>query len=171
MSKINITRAEQGEHWLVGGETTTIKVSGKETDGELFVVETSVPPGGGPNLVRHEFIETFYVVEGEFEFGTGGVKEDGEPETISAGVGDTVFVPSMAWHSYKNVGGSRGRLLTTFATAAIEDLARLIGQKVEDPANPPAAAENSSSEEEQRRAQEIMQEYSIEIMSPDNPRN
>ena len=167
MSTISITKADQGEHWLVGGETTTIKVSGAETAGELFVVETSVTPGGGPGLVRHEFIETFYVVEGEFEFGT--MEETGEPEVVSVGVGDTIFVPSMAWHSYKNVGASRGRLLTTFATATIEDLAHLIGQKIEDPANPPAAPENPPSEEEQRRAVEIMQKYSIEVMAPDTP--
>ncbi len=169
MSTISITKAEQGEHWLLGGETITIKVSGKETAGELFIIESSFPPGGGPRLARHEFIETFYVVEGEFEFTT--MEDGGEPEAVPAGVGDTVFVPSMAWHGHKNVGASRGRLLTTFATVAIEDLAHLIGQRIEDPANPPAASENPPSEEEQRQAMEIMRKYSIEVMAPDQPQS
>ncbi len=64
----------------------------------------------------HEFIEAFYVVESTFEFDTieDKTEEGGEPETVCAEVGDTVFVPAMAWQSNKNVGTSRGRLLTTF---------------------------------------------------------
>ena len=45
---INVTRADGGEHWLVGGDVTTIKASGRDTSGDLLVLEVTVPPGGGP---------------------------------------------------------------------------------------------------------------------------
>lgn len=166
MSTIRFTGADQGEHWLVGGETTTIKVSGRETEGEMLVLETRVPPGGGPpNLARHDFVETFHVLEGEFEFGT--MDAAGGMDTIPAAVGDTVFVPRMAWHKYKNVGDGLGRLFTVFAETAIEDIAGAIGQKVENPDNPPAP-EGPPSEEDARRAMEILRRYKIEIMPPGN---
>lgn len=166
MSTIRFTRADQGEHWLVGGETTTVKVSGRETAGEMLVLETRVPPGGGPpNLARHDFVETFYVLEGEFEFGT--MDASGDTDTISAAVGDTVFVPSMVWHKYENVGDGRGRLFTVFAETAIEDIAGAIGQKVEDLEDPPAP-KGPPSEEDARRAAEILRRYKIEIMPPGN---
>lgn len=166
MSTIRVTEAGRGEHWLLGGETTTVKVSGRDTAGDLLVLETFVPPGGGaPGLARHEFVETFYVIEGDFEFGT--MDADGEPSTVPATAGDTVFVPSMAWHRYENVGGAPGRLLTIFPTDAIEDLARAIGQKIDDPENPPATG-GPPSEEGIRRATEILQKGRIEVMQPDD---
>lgn len=166
MDAIRFTGAGRGEHWLVGGETTTIKVSGRETAGGMLVLETLVPPGGGPpTLARHDFVETFYVLEGAFEFGM--IDAAGEPAAFPAAVGDTVFVPSMAWHRYENVGEGRGRLLVVFAETAIEDIAGLIGQKVEDPDNPPAPG-GPPSEEEARRATEILRRHKIEVMPPDN---
>lgn len=166
MDAVRFTGAGQGEHWLVGGETTTIKVSGRETAGEMLVLETLVPPGGGPpTLARHDFVETFYVLEGAFEFGT--IDAAGEPGAFPAASGDTVFVPRMAWHRYENVGEGRGRLMTVFAETAIEDIAGLIGRRVEDPKDPPAAGD-PPSEEDARRATEILRRYKIEVMPPDN---
>lgn len=158
---VHLIRAGQGEHWLVGGETTTIKVSGRETAGGMLVLETGVPPGGGPpTLVRHDFVETFYVLESTFEFGLTDAA--GVPSTVVATPGDTIFVPALAWHKYRNVGAGRGRLLTIFAETAIEELASVIGQRLEDPANPPVAAAPPAAEDA-RRAEEIMRTYKIEI--------
>ena len=60
VNNIHITKAEGGEHWLVGTDVTTIKASGRHTSGNLLVMEVNVPPGGGPPVLhRHEYSETF----------------------------------------------------------------------------------------------------------------
>ncbi len=115
-------------------------------------------------MARHGFVETFYVLEGEFEF--GGMGADDEMDTVPAAAGDTVFVPSMAWHRFENVGDARGRLLTVFGTAAIEEIAHAIGRRIDDPENPPAP-EGPPSEEGMRQAMEIIGEHNIETMPSD----
>lgn len=71
MNGIRVTRADEGEHWLVATDVTTIKASGRDTSGRLLVMEVTVPPGGGPPVLhRHEYAETFLFQEGEFEVST-----------------------------------------------------------------------------------------------------
>ena len=48
MNTIHVTRAGEGEHWLVISDVTTVKASARHTSGNLLVVEVNVPPGGGP---------------------------------------------------------------------------------------------------------------------------
>jgi hypothetical protein len=48
MDTVNVTRADGGEHWLVGGDVTTIKASGQDTSGDLLVLDVTVSSGGGP---------------------------------------------------------------------------------------------------------------------------
>jgi len=63
------------------------KVSGSDTDGDLFVIEnTNDAKGGPPRHLHHEQEEWFYVVDGEY------VAEVGE-ERYRLGPGDSVFAP------------------------------------------------------------------------------
>ncbi len=52
-------------HLGVAGDTYTILVSGDDTDGRYCLIDMLVPPGGGPPHHRHDFVETFTVLEGE----------------------------------------------------------------------------------------------------------
>ena len=47
------------------GDTYTITVSGEDTNGRFCVIDMHVPPGGGPPPHRHDFEETFIVLDGE----------------------------------------------------------------------------------------------------------
>lgn len=164
MENIHVTRVGEGEHWLLGTDVATVKVSGHDTSGSLLLLESVVPPGGGPPVLhRHEFPETFYVLEGLFEFST--VDAAGAAVSVSAAAGDTVFVPSLAWHNFKNAGDSAGRFLAIHSTAVMEDFAREIGQKIDDPENPPKP-EGPPSEKEMRKTMEIIGKY-MEVMPPD----
>src|SRR5918997_7071776 len=85
---INVTRAGEGEHWLVVGDVTTVKASGRHTSGKLLVFEVNVPPGGGPPVLhRHEYSEVFLFQAGEFEVST--VDENYAQSTTRVGAGDT----------------------------------------------------------------------------------
>jgi len=50
MDTIHVTRSDEGEHWLVVTDVTTVKASGRAITGKLLVFEVTVPPGGGPRF-------------------------------------------------------------------------------------------------------------------------
>ena len=161
---INVTRADQGEHWLVGTDVNTIKASGRDTSDKLLVVEVTVSPGGGPPILhRHAYSEIFLFQEGEFEIST--VDEDYTLSTMRVGAGDTVSIPSMAWHNFKNVGASPGRFIVVHSPAVMEEFMREIGRQIDDPQNPPQPA-GPPSEEEQQRMMEISGKY-MEMLPPE----
>jgi mannose-6-phosphate isomerase-like protein (cupin superfamily) len=164
MNNIHVTKAHQGEHWLVGTDVTTIKASGRHTSGDLLIMEVNVPPGGGPPVLhRHEYSEVFLFLEGEFEVST--LDADDAPSTVRVKAGDTVSVPSMAWHNFKNVGATPGRFIAVHSPAVMEDFMREIGQPIDDPANPPKPT-GPPSDEERHRMMEIIGKY-MEVLPPE----
>src|SRR5271167_2251265 len=52
-------------HIGVVGDTYTILLSGKDTAGRFCLIDMHIPPGGGPPPHRHDFEETFTLLEGE----------------------------------------------------------------------------------------------------------
>ena len=56
------------------GDTYTVTVSGPETAGRYCVIDMHIPPGGGPGPHRHDFEETFVLLEGEVQFTFRGEK-------------------------------------------------------------------------------------------------
>jgi mannose-6-phosphate isomerase-like protein (cupin superfamily) len=164
MNNIHITKAEGGEHWLVGTDVTTIKASGRHTSGNLLVMEVNVPPGGGPPVLhRHEYSETFLFQEGEFEVST--TDADGALTTAEISAGDTVSIPSMAWHNFKNVGATPGRFIAIHSPAVMEEFVQEIGTPIDDPENPPVL-EGPPSDEERQRMMEIIGKY-MEVLPPE----
>ena len=164
MNTIKVTRADQGEHWLVGTDVTTIKASGRDTSGNLLVMDVTVPPGGGPPVLhRHAYAETFRFLQGEFEVST--VDAHNALSTVRVTVGDTVSVPSMAWHNFKNVGAPPGKFIAIHSPAVMEDFIHEVGRRIEDPRNPPEP-EGPPSEEEMRRMMEVIGRY-MDVLPPD----
>ena len=49
------------------GDTYTILLAGKDTAGRFCLIDMLIPPGGGPPPHRHDFEETFILLEGEVE--------------------------------------------------------------------------------------------------------
>jgi mannose-6-phosphate isomerase-like protein (cupin superfamily) len=164
MDTINVTRAGEGEHWLVVTDVTTIKASGENTSGKLLVLEVTVQPGGGPPVLhRHEYSEVFLFQEGEFEVST--VDENYVLSTVRVGVGDTVSIPSMVWHNFKNVGETPGKFTAVHSPAVMEDFMREIGSKISDPHHPPAP-DGPPSDQEMQRMMEIIGRY-MEMLPPE----
>jgi mannose-6-phosphate isomerase-like protein (cupin superfamily) len=164
MDTINVTRANEGEHWLVVTDVTTIKASGENTSGKLLVLEVTVAPGGGPPVLhRHEYSEVFLFQEGEFEVST--VDEAYTPTTVRVGAGDTVSIPSMVWHNFKNVGEAPGRFTAVHSPAVMEDFMREIGRQIDDPHRPPGQ-DGPPSDQEMQRMLEIIGRY-MEMMPPE----
>jgi mannose-6-phosphate isomerase-like protein (cupin superfamily) len=168
MDTVHVTRTGEGEHWLVVTDVTTIKASGGDTSGKLLVLQVSVPPGGGPPVLhRHEYSEVFLFEEGEFEVST--VDENYVPNSIKVGAGDTVSIPSMVWHNFKNVGEVAGKFTVVHSPAVMEDFMREIGRQIEDPDHPPTP-DGQPSDQELQRMMEVIGRY-MEMLPPENMRS
>ncbi len=96
---------------LMEGDTFFTKVSGKDTDGDIYVFESTRLKEGGPSYHYHyEQDEYWYVLKGEFLFKIGD-------EEFTAKAGDSVFGPRMVPHAFSKVGEGEARLLMFFLPA------------------------------------------------------
>lgn len=164
MTSIKMTSTDQGEHLLVGADVLTLKASSEDTSGQMLVFETLVLPGGGPPMLhRHAYTEVFYFLEGEFEISM--VDADMRLQTRSVHAGDSVAIPSMTWHNFKNVGATHGKFLAIHSPPVMEALMREIGVPVDDPYHPPIAA-GPPSPEERERFMRLIGKY-MEMLPPD----
>ncbi len=96
--KVSAGEARFGKHITMKGitpNTLDIKISGKDTDGELAVFQqTGTSTKGGPPLHIHPHQdEWFYVLDGEYRFQVGD-------EQYSMQKGDTIFLPRNVPHAF-----------------------------------------------------------------------
>ena len=96
---------------LFEGDTFYTKVSTADTDGDVYVFESTRVKEGGPSFHLHyEQDEFWYVIKGEFLFKVG-------EETFRAKAGDTVFGPRQVPHAFAKVGEGEAKLLMFFQPA------------------------------------------------------
>jgi quercetin dioxygenase-like cupin family protein len=112
------------------GDTYTITVTGEETGGRFCVVDMHVPPGGRPPPHRHDFEETFILLEGEMEATFRGRKR-----TVRAG--DTVNIPANAPHQFHNASSAPVRMLCVCSPAGQEKFFVEVGVPVATRTTPP----------------------------------
>jgi len=96
---------------LFEGDTFYCKVSTKDTDGDMYVFESTRIKEGGPILHTHyEQDEWWYVLQGEFLIKVGD-------KTYNAKTGDFVFGPRMVPHTFAKVGQGEAKLIIGFQPA------------------------------------------------------
>ena len=96
---------------LFEGDTFYTKVSTKDTDGDLYIYESSRVKNGGPALHFHySQDECWYILEGEFIIKVGD-------QLYNAKAGDTVFGPRGVPHAFTKINEGNARLLMTFQPA------------------------------------------------------
>jgi quercetin dioxygenase-like cupin family protein len=79
---------------FLGVHPNDVKISGKDTGGQLAVFEYTGLAKVGPSLHLHfDQDETFYIIEGEYRFVVGD-------ETYLLKAGDTIFLPRNVPHSW-----------------------------------------------------------------------
>jgi quercetin dioxygenase-like cupin family protein len=110
----------EGEAFNIIGGGVRVLVDGAASGGSVLQVESTVPPGEGPPLHRHEREdELFFVLEGEFRFVLDG-------REFAAAAGAFVYAPRGSVHAFKNTGTGMGRLLITCTPAGLDEAFRAV---------------------------------------------
>ncbi|WP_263350510.1 cupin domain-containing protein [Acidicapsa acidisoli] len=139
------------------GDTYTITVSEEDTNGRYSVIDMHVPPGGGPGLHRHNYDETFIVLEGEIEVTFRGTK-------TTARAGDTATIPSNAPHKFHNAASEPGRLICICSPAGIEKFFLEVGVPVASRTTPPPALDKDQMAKFIKKALALAPKYQTEIL-------
>ena len=128
---LHVPEGEGKMVWMVGTDLISFKATGRTTNGTFALFDSLVLPGGGPPPhIHHRESESFYVLQGEFEF----LAED---RWIRASPGSFVHVPKGALHTLKNVGRGVGRLLTLVVPAGLDEFFEELGVPGTDVSDPP----------------------------------
>ena len=139
------------------GNTYTITVAGKDTGNRFCVIDMHVPPGGGPGPHRHDFEETFTIIDGELE-----VTFRGEKFIVRAG--DTVNVPSNAPHQFHNASSSPVRMLCICSPAGHDRFILEVGVPVATRTTPPPKLDEKQMAEFVKKAKAIAPKYHTELL-------
>ena len=118
------------QHLGVVGDTYTILLSGTHTAGRFTLIDMHVPPGGGPPPHRHDFEETFILLDGELQ-----ATFRGEKRIVRAG--ETIHIPANASHQFHNASSKPVRMLCICSPAGQEDFFKEVGIPVETRTTPP----------------------------------
>ncbi len=142
----------------VFGELLSYKIPSQQTGGAYALFEVATAPRvGPPPHVQHREDETFWVLEGEYEFLVGG-------DTLRAKAGSLLYVPKGTLHAHENVGEGVGRMLLTQTPGGLyERFFEEVGE--EAPSNVVMASLEGGSPEAAMIA-EVAARYGIEIALP-----
>ena len=139
------------------GDTYTVLLSGKDTAGRFCLIDMHVPPGGGPPPHRHDFEESFIVVEGEIEATFRGKK-------LVAETGQTINIPANAPHQFQNKSDRPARLLCICSPAGQEEFFAEVGVPVPTRTTPPPKLDQAAQAEFRAKAESLAPKYRTEFL-------
>jgi quercetin dioxygenase-like cupin family protein len=139
------------------GDTYTITVSGDETAGRFCVIDMHIPPGGGPAPHRHDFEETFILLEGEMEATFRGKKS-----LVRAG--ETINIPANAPHQFHNSSSSPIRLLCICSPSGQEKFFQEVGVPVATRTTAPPKLDKDQQQQFMEKAKALAPKYHTELL-------
>src|SRR5580700_6184733 len=154
---LTLTRSDNLSHIGLVGDTYTVTVSGEDTNGRFCVVDMHIPPGGGPGLHRHDFEETFILLEGEVE-----ATFRGEKSTVRAG--ETLHIPANAPHKFHNASSTPVRLICICSPAGQEKFFAELGVPVASRTTPPPELNEEQMGEFIEKAKMLAPQYRTELL-------
>ena len=160
--KRNLTLAQIDQektlpHIGLVGDTYTITVTGAETAGRFCVIDMHIPPGGGPPPHRHDFEETFILLEGEMEATFRGQKS-----IVKAG--ETVNIPANAPHRFHNTSPNATRLLCICSPAGQDEFFKEVGTPVATRTTPPPKLDKDQQQQFMEKAKALAPKYRTELL-------
>src|SRR5438477_8475855 len=150
---------EKLPHIGLVGDTYTILLSGNDTNGRYCLIDMLIPPGGGPGAHRHDFEESFTILEGEIEATFRGKKS-----VVRSG--ETVNIPANAPHSFTNASKQPVRLLCICAPAGQEEFFLAIGVPVPSRTVPPPKVDKAAEAAMKAKTKALLPKYRAEMVLP-----
>lgn len=147
------------EHLALVGDTYTVLLRGEDTTGRYCLIDMHIPPGGGPPPHRHDFEETFVILEGELEATFRGVKQ-----TVRGG--ETIHIPANAPHQIHNASDKPVRALCTCAPAGQERFFEEVGARVATRTTPPPPLDEAAETAMKAKAGALAAKYRTEFVKP-----
>ena len=145
------------QHIGLVGDTYTITVAGEDTNDRFCVIDMHVPPGGGPGPHRHDFEETFILLDGEME-----VTFRGKKSTVHAG--ETINIPSNAPHQFHNASDEAVRMICICSPAGNDKFFLGVGVPVATRTTPPPRLDEKQMAEFLEKAKAIAPKYRTELL-------
>jgi quercetin dioxygenase-like cupin family protein len=160
----NLVVARPGEdrnlpHIGLVGDTYTILLSGDDTDGRYCLIDMLIPPGGGPPLHRHDFEESFTLLEGKIEAVFRSQK-------MVLRAGETISIPANAPHSFTNTSGLPARLLCICSPAGQEAFFEEVGVRLATRTTRPPEPDKAKQADFIEKAQTLAPKYRTELLKP-----
>ncbi len=149
---VHLEKGKGRSFWLLT-DLHTFKVVGEDTNGAFALAElTAGPELGPPPHIHHKADESFYILEGIFDFSLAG-------QAFSAAAGSFVYLPKGVVHTHRAGGGAPAKAIVVQTPAGVERFIEEAGREATDlsqrPA-PPAPADFA-------RIVAIAQKHGIEV--------
>jgi mannose-6-phosphate isomerase-like protein (cupin superfamily) len=141
------------------GDTYTVLFSGKDTAGRFCLIDMHIPPGGGPPPHRHDFEESFILLEGEIETTFRG-------RISTAKAGQSLHIPANAPHQFRNVSTKPVRLLCICSPAGQEEFFAKVGVPVATRTTAPPPLDAAAHADFLARVQALAPQYKTELLPP-----
>jgi quercetin dioxygenase-like cupin family protein len=155
---VHLRPADQNlPHIGLVGDTYTILLAGKDTAGRFCLIDMHIPPGGGPPPHRHDFEESFILLEGEIEATFRGVKS-----VVRAG--ETVHIPANAPHEFQNTSSRAARLLCICSPSGQEEFFAEVGVPVATRTTAPPKLDQAAQAEFKAKAEALAPKYRTELL-------
>jgi len=154
---LTLVQPDNLPHIGLVGDTYTIAVTGEDTDGRFCAIDMHIPPGGGPPPHRHDFEETFILLEGEMEATFRGNKS-----TVRAG--QTVNIPANAPHQFHNASPEPVRMLCICSPAGQEKFFMEVGVPVPTRTAPPPKLDEKEQAAFIEKVKALAPKYRTELL-------
>jgi quercetin dioxygenase-like cupin family protein len=139
------------------GDTYTVTVDGDDTKGRFCVIDMHIPPGGGPGPHRHDFEETFIVLNGEIQATFRGKKS-----IVRAG--ETINIPANAPHQFHNASTDPARLICICSPAGQEKFFLEVGVAVATRTTAPPKLDDKETAAFLEKAKALAPKYRTELL-------
>lgn len=116
-----------------------------------------VPPGGGPPPHRHDFEETFILLDRQME-----VTFRGKTSTVHAG--ETINIPSNAPHQFQNSSPHPARMICICAPAGNDRFFQEVGVAVATRITPPPKLDEKQMAEFVEKVKAIAPTYHTQLL-------
>ncbi len=125
----------EGRAWWFATDLYIAKRVSEDTDGAFTLWEvTAAPQSPTAPHIHHREDETYYILEGEFEF----LDND---RTFTAGAGSLVYLPKHRLHSHRNPTDMPAKALVLYTPAGVEKWIEEAGKPATDPTSLPPPSE------------------------------